>query len=268
VLNFSYAEMFDFPMISETTTLYCAAPWQNVTYNWAGVPLFYLLGLAKVIPGGYREVIFNATDNFSQSLPLEVIMEPTSILALKANGTDLQQLTGFGSGYQVVFPCRWGYKWVRYVQYITVVDYVYRGADLALTSPRVNCTMPATDPPTTLFNATEDNTEYSVLVLTNSTANSMSYHWETQMVLNLTGTEGDFCYFYAAFSKELLNGPYAVHANQKSIDHSEIYACDKAYVFLAFALPADIVLVEINQLITIGHSSAWGVSVRPVESDI
>jgi DMSO/TMAO reductase YedYZ molybdopterin-dependent catalytic subunit len=267
VLNFTYAELSSFPMVSEPTTLYCVGPWLNVTYNWTGVPLFYLMSLAKVVPGGYREVVFNSTDNFSQSLPLEVIMEPTSILALKANGTDLEQVGGFGGGYRVVFPCRWGYKWVKWVQYITVIDHVYRGADLASTSPRVNCTMPETEPQANVFNVTKSDTGYSVLAMSSCAVQSIGYFWETRMIFNLTGHGGDTGYFYVSFSRGLMSGPLAVYVNQNRVDHSEIYAGDNAYVFFAFAQSAGNLQIEIRQLLAVESGSAWGESVKPLKSD-
>ncbi len=266
VVNVTYAELSGFPMVSETTTLYCAAPWLNVTYTWTGVPLFFLLSLAKVVPGGYREVIFNATDNFSQSLPLEVIMEPTSLLALKANGTDLEQVEGFGNGYRVVFPCRWGYKWVKWVQYITIVDYVYRGDDLAPTNPRVNCAMPETDPRVSVFNVTTD-TEYSILTMSNCTIQSMSYFSETRLVFNMTGLQSGTGYLYMVFPRELLNGPYAAYADQKRANYSDTYAGNSAYMFLTFAQSAGTVLVEVHRLISIENGGLWGETIRPLRSD-
>lgn len=52
--------------------------------------------MAKVIGGDYREVIFNASDGFSSSVTLETAMAPNSILALEADGTDLNNVHGFG----------------------------------------------------------------------------------------------------------------------------------------------------------------------------
>jgi len=108
-LNITYTELRTFPQVSEVATLYCVGPILNVTYNWTGVPLFYLLSLARVVPGSYREVVFNATDGLSNSILLETAMDPTSILALEANGTDLEKLDGFGNGSRVAFPSKWGY---------------------------------------------------------------------------------------------------------------------------------------------------------------
>jgi DMSO/TMAO reductase YedYZ molybdopterin-dependent catalytic subunit len=88
-LNLTYAELTNFPMVSEVTMLQCVGSGvppngPSVVYNWTGAPLFYLLNMAMVISGDYREVIFNASDGFSSSITLETAMDPTTILALEA----------------------------------------------------------------------------------------------------------------------------------------------------------------------------------------
>ena len=211
-LNLTYTELRGFPLISELTTLECVGSGQggiNVTYNWTGVPLFFLLNMAKVTSGGYREIVFIATDDFSSSVPLEVAMEPISILALDANGTDLEHITGFGSGYRVVFPCRWGYKWVERIKQIVVVDYDYKGTWESMGfSDEANipdCTLPSTTPPFESFDITVVNTTYSIITLSNSTINSFDFNtFEKQICFNITGPLGTTGYFYITIPKELL----------------------------------------------------------------
>jgi len=245
-LNITYAELRNFPQVSEVTMLECAGSgggvgW-GVTYNWTGVPLFYLLSRAKVIPGTYREVVFDATDNFSSSVLLETAMHATTILALEANGTDLEQIGGFGSGYRVVFPCRWGYKWVKWINQITLVDYDYKGtyeqvgySDEAI---RPNCTMPSTDPPTQTFNATKfadgDPEEYFVQVLSNSSIESFSFESDNRMTFNVTGPEQTSGYFYVSFPKELLASPYQIYVDQNPAKYSQTDVDDHIYLFLTY----------------------------------
>lgn len=238
-LNLTYTELRNFPLISEVTMLECAGSggglgW-GVTYNWTGVPLFYLLNMANVILGIYREVVFNASDGFSSSVPLETAMDPTTILAFKANGTDLEQIDGFGSGYRVVFPCRWGYKWVKWIKQIIVIDYDYKGtyerrgySDEAI---RPNCTMPLTNPPVQIFNFTEG---YSVKALSNSSIESWSFESEGRMVFNVTGSEETGGYFYVKFSEEFLAGPYQVYVDKNPVKYSKTEANGSIYLTFTY----------------------------------
>jgi hypothetical protein len=240
-LNITYAELRNFPLISEVTTLQCVGAGQGgtkVTYNWTGVPLFYLLGMAKVISGAYREVVFNATDGFSSSVRLETALEPTTILALWANRTDLEHVAyWFGRGYRVVLPCRWGYKWVKWVQQITVVGYDYKGtyeqrgySDEAI---RPNCTMPTTVPPIQNF-STIKTKEYTVQALSNSSIESFRYEC-TKLIFNVAGPEGTSGYFYVTFPKDLLTDSYRVFVDQNPVEFSQTDADGCVYIYLAYA---------------------------------
>jgi len=213
-LNLTYAELKSFPLLSEVTMLQCVGSGSppygpSVVYNWTGVPLFYLLNMAKVISGDYREVVFIATDDFSSSILLETAMDPTTILAFEANGTDLEQLEGLGSGYRIVVPCRWGYKWVKWIRQIIVVDYDYKGTyESNGYSDEANipdCILPSTTPPFESFDVTVVNTTYRIITLSNSTIDSFDFNtFEKQICSNITGPSGTTGYFYITIPKELL----------------------------------------------------------------
>jgi hypothetical protein len=236
----TYAELKTFPLLSETTILQCVGSGQGgskVNYNWTGVPLFYLLGLAKVIPGTYREVVFNATDGFSSSILLEDAMNPTTIMALYANGTDLEQIKGLGSGYRVALPCRWGYKWVKWIKQIIVVDYDYKGfyeqlgySDEAF---RPNCTMPLTNPPFQSLNVTNYGQKYTVQTLTNSSLLSLTFE-STRLVFIFSGLEGTSGYLCASFPKELLEEPYQVYVDGTPVSYYQTETHQNAYLYFTF----------------------------------
>ncbi len=236
-LNLSYLELYSFPMLSEVTTLKCVGSGNGtggpmVNYNWTGVPLFYLLQKAKVIPGTYRRVIFNATDGFSDSIMLDIAMNPTTILALKANGTDLEQVTGFGSGYRLVLPGRWGYKWVKWIKQIIIVDHDYKGnyerwglPDEAL---RPNFTMPITTPPVRNFTAN------SIQILTNGYMRSFNFRSDKNLVIEINGEPGTDGYLYVAFPKGLLADPYQVYVNQSRAAFSQIDTNSTVYIYVEY----------------------------------
>lgn len=235
-LNLTYAELKSFPLVSEVATLQCVGQ-INVTYNWTGVPLFHLLNLAKVVSGGYREVVFNATDDFSSSIRLETAMDPTTILALEANGTDLEQVRGFGSGYRVVLPCMWGYKWVKWIEQITVVDYDYKGTYEHLGYPdeaiRPYCTMPLINPPLQNFSATKI-VEYRIQALTNSSIEHFSFKANTWLIFNITGPTETTGYFYVIFPRDLLAKPYKIFIDRHPIMFSQADVNGRIYLYFTY----------------------------------
>jgi hypothetical protein len=254
-LNVTYAELSDLPLVSEVATLMCVGSGNggpSITYNWTGVPLFYLLSMAGIVSGAYRKVVFNATDGFSSSIPLEIAMQPTSILAFEANGTDLEKLTGLGSGYRVVLPCRWGYKWVKWIRQIIVVDYNYKGtyesygySDEAI---RPNCTMPLTVPQLQTFNATELG-NYTVKVLSKSSIESFSYA-DSQLFFNIAGLEEAGGYFFATFQRELLAAPYSVYVDQTLVDCHQIDYGGETYLYFTYPNSTTTITVQGTRVIS------------------
>lgn len=91
--------------------------------DWKGVRLNDLLSKAGVKPGS-KEVVFYAVDGFSSSLELEDISEDV-ILAYEVNGETLSASAGYP--LRLVVPNKWGYKWVKWVNKIELVDYDYKG---------------------------------------------------------------------------------------------------------------------------------------------
>jgi hypothetical protein len=229
-LNLSYAELKEFPQISEVANLSCITPRRNVINNWTGVPLFYILSMARVISGGYREAIFNGSDGYAQGVLLETAMDPTSILAFYGNGTDLEQMEGFGSGYRVAFPCRWGYKWVARVVHITIVDYVYGGANPALMP---NCIRPSTQPSIETFNASGFG-DGAFQVLSNMSIESFNYDYGLRLSFNATGTEGSTGYFYITFPSQALIEPYQVYVDQNQTDFQQTETTGNTYLYLEY----------------------------------
>ena len=145
-LNFTYSELQSFPMISEVAVMKCVAGWTQL-YNWTGIPLFFLLNVTGV-KSGATEVVFYASDGFSSSLTIERALHPTTLLALKANGTILSHSDGYP--YRLVVPCKYGYKWVKWITKIEVIDYDYKGTWESMgysdEADVPDCTFPSTTP--------------------------------------------------------------------------------------------------------------------------
>ena len=168
-LNFTYSELQSFPMVSEVAIMKCVEGWTEL-YNWTGLPLFFLLSMTGVRAGA-TEVVFYASDGFSSSLTIERALHPTTLLALKANGTVLSHSNGYP--YRLVVPCKYGYKWVKWITEIEVIDYDYKGTYESMgysdEAEIPDCTFPSTTPPFETFHIVWGNTTHSNTTLSNAT---------------------------------------------------------------------------------------------------
>lgn len=242
-LNLTYTELRTFPMVSEVATQQCVGAGNGglttSTANFTGVPLFYILSMAKMTPGTYRKVVFTAYDSYTSDLPLEIAMDPTTILAFYANGTDIEQVSRdwykFTPGSRLVLPGRWGYKWVRWVTQIKVVDYNYLGpwdrwwGDAAI---KPNFTLPQTNPSVQHFGVMISD---DLQVLTNSSLQSFKINSNWRMVFNVTGPGGTHGYFYVTFLKGLLGNVSRISADNNSVDYSQTIGYYKLYVFFTYS---------------------------------
>ena len=94
------------------------------TYDWTGVPVATLLERA-VLKEEAKDVIFWATDGYNSGLDLPYVLDPNIIIAIQANGGPLDRSTD--EPFRLVVPGWWGYKWVKFVSKIEIVDYDYKG---------------------------------------------------------------------------------------------------------------------------------------------
>lgn len=104
-------------------TLKCVDGYSG-TAVWKGVPLSYVLDLAGVQEGA-DEVLFRASDTYHSSLTLEDAYAEDVLLCYEMNGETLPKNQGYP--LKVVVPGKWGYKWVKWIYRIEVIDYDHQG---------------------------------------------------------------------------------------------------------------------------------------------
>jgi hypothetical protein len=88
------------------------------------VRLNYLLGYVGLKPEA-AEVVFYAADTYSSSLTLEDAMKDDVLLAYEMNGETLPRNHGFP--IRLVVPGKYGYKWVKWITHMEIIDYDYKG---------------------------------------------------------------------------------------------------------------------------------------------
>lgn len=117
-----------FEVIEEFAVLTCISNEVNGQLighsRWGGVRLSEVLQTAGVHEGA-MDVVFYAADGYTDSIPLEVAMHPTVILAVSQNGKPLQQAHGFPCRVRV--PPIYGMKNVKWLEAIEVVPNDYQG---------------------------------------------------------------------------------------------------------------------------------------------
>jgi hypothetical protein len=234
-LNLTYAELLSFPMVSEMANLKCVVGIPNVTYNWTGVPLFYLLTLAEIKPEAYK-IATRGSGGFSSDLLMEDALRPTTILALAANGSSLPEINGIG-GYRLVMPCKYGYKWVGDVQEIEVVDYDYLGtyessgfgddADVPNCGP-----LPIQTPPLQTFNLTYGNRTFTVGAFTNASIKAPTLDpFHNALNLSLTVPQGASGFADFILQQDFLRGPYNITVDQETTGAIEADTNETSYLY-------------------------------------
>jgi DMSO/TMAO reductase YedYZ molybdopterin-dependent catalytic subunit len=91
---------------------------------WGGVRLADVLEEAGVRDDAV-DVIFRAADGYSDSIPIEIAMDPRVLLAVSQNGEPLTQVHGFPCRVRV--PPIYGMKNVKWITSIEVVPRDYKG---------------------------------------------------------------------------------------------------------------------------------------------
>jgi hypothetical protein len=238
-MNLTYAELSSLPMVSEVAKLQCVEGWY-VTYNWTGVPLFYLLTLAEIRPDAYK-VVTSCSDGYTSDLLVQDALNPTTILALEANGTSLPQLTYGPEGpYRLVVPGKYGYKWSSGIEEITVVTTDYKGtwessgfndvADVSNYGP-----MPTPSPPVQTLNVTYGNRTFEVGAFTDASLTVSSFDASLKTLnMDVTVPLGTLGFADLILQQNFLNRPYNVTLDGKPVSPIEADTNTSSYLYLAF----------------------------------
>jgi hypothetical protein len=238
-LSLTYAELVSMPMVSEVAELECVSGPPDVTYNWTGIPLFYLLTLAQIKPDAYKiETI--CSDGYTSDLLVEDALQPTTILALEANGTSLPQLLYGPEGpNRLVVPGKWGYKWSSGIEEIDVVttdilgEYESFGypdtADIPNYGP-----MPMPTPAPQTLDIPYGNRTLEVGAFTNASITASSFDASQKALnVNVTVPEGTSGFADFILQQNFLSRPYNVTLDGSSVSAIEADTNTSSYLYLA-----------------------------------
>ena len=118
-----FQDILGFPAREQQTTLMCISNGLDAglisNAIWKGVPLRDLLERAAPLSHAAR-VRFHGVDNYSDTIPLEKAMEPTTLLAYDMNGVRLPHRHGFP--LRAIVPGYFGEKNVKWLTRIELAD--------------------------------------------------------------------------------------------------------------------------------------------------
>lgn len=121
--TFSLADLKRFPVRSQITHQACEEGWSFIA-EWTGVPLSHVLSLVGVSTRA-KYVVFIPFDDYKNmwdSLDMQDAWHPQTLLAYGMNGQELP--AGHGAPVRLRVPRQLGYKSVKYLSRISVVDTV------------------------------------------------------------------------------------------------------------------------------------------------
>lgn len=236
-LTLSRAELLSFPIVSEVARLRCVMNIPDVTYNWTGIPLFHLLTLAQIKPEAYK-IVTRGSGGFESDLLVEEALQPTTILALGANGTDLPVISGLQGSFRLAVPCKWGYKWVSDVKEIEVVNTDYKGTyessgwsdagDMPDCGP-----LPTTTPSLETFHLPYGNRTFEVKIFTNVSINAFTFdYFRKELEANVTVPLGTTSFADFVLLQDFLKGPYNVTIDDYKIDAVEANVIQRSYLYV------------------------------------
>ena len=118
-----FQDLLGFEPTTQETTLMCISNGLDAglisNAVWKGLPLRDLLDQAGVLSGAAR-VRLHGVDNYTDTIPLEKAMEPTTLLAYEMNGVPLPDRHGYP--LRMIVPGYFGEKNVKWLTRIKVTD--------------------------------------------------------------------------------------------------------------------------------------------------
>jgi len=98
--------------------MHCVTRWSRFDNRWEGVAVTDVLALAKVRPEAHFAII-HAEQDYTANLPLDDLLRPTSLFALRHDGQTLSAVHGYP--LRLVVPQLYAWKSVKWVRGIELL---------------------------------------------------------------------------------------------------------------------------------------------------
>jgi DMSO/TMAO reductase YedYZ molybdopterin-dependent catalytic subunit len=119
-IELSYDDLLALPRAEQVSTFHCVTGWTVTGVHWAGVRFHDLLALAEPLPEAHAAHFVSAEIPYDDYQTLADTALPQVMLAYGMDGAPLPQ--EHGAPVRVVIPEMYGYKNVKWVKQITLVD--------------------------------------------------------------------------------------------------------------------------------------------------
>jgi len=118
-VRFTWEEFKGLPQNEVLADFHCVTRWSRFDNRWGGVRARDILGQARPGPGA-RFALIHAEQGFTANLPLEDLLRPTSIFALRHDGEALTAEHGYP--LRLVVPHLYAWKSVKWVRGVELLD--------------------------------------------------------------------------------------------------------------------------------------------------
>jgi DMSO/TMAO reductase YedYZ molybdopterin-dependent catalytic subunit len=119
-VRLSWDEFRRLPMMEVTADMHCVTRWSRFDVRWEGVPFAEVMKLAGAKPEA-KYVMVHAEHDFTSNVPLQDLMRPTTLFALKHNGEPLPADHGYP--VRLVVPHLYAWKSVKWVRGIELMEH-------------------------------------------------------------------------------------------------------------------------------------------------
>jgi DMSO/TMAO reductase YedYZ molybdopterin-dependent catalytic subunit len=116
---FSLEELRSLPSRSQITHLACEEGWSYVA-EWRGASLSHILNLVGASPNARYVVYRSIQPDWWESIDMADALHPQTLVTYEMNGGDLP--VPFGGPLRLRVPRQLGYKSIKYITRLTVVD--------------------------------------------------------------------------------------------------------------------------------------------------
>jgi DMSO/TMAO reductase YedYZ molybdopterin-dependent catalytic subunit len=118
-LRLTWDDFTRLPMIGVTADMHCVTRWSRFDVRWEGVAFTEVMKLVQAKPAAKYAMVI-AEQGYTSNLPLEDLMRPTTLFALKHNGEPLPADHGYP--LRLVVPHLYAWKSVKWVRGFMLLD--------------------------------------------------------------------------------------------------------------------------------------------------
>ena len=120
-VQLTYAQLRALPHVHQVSNFHCVTGWSVDNVRWGGVRFSDLLALAEPLPSAQAIRFVSLEQPYNDSLTLDQALLPNVMLAYDMDGQPLSR--PHGSPARVVIPEMYGYKGVKWLTKMELVDH-------------------------------------------------------------------------------------------------------------------------------------------------